>query len=227
MAAAARGEQIEVSRQRPARGAHRHQSADERVGSERHEPADAARSSSRPARSACPPRSSSAPTRRWTICSRRSSRRSPTRRSAAASRASRTLPHLREFAVIGPSRVTGVSETPSRRRVFTCRPLSAAEEVGCATRIITSLATKAYRRPVTAQDVDGLLTFYTTERARGRLRVRHPHRAPGDAREPAFHLPPRGSARERACRAGLRAQRRSTWRRGSRSSSGAAARTTS
>ena len=78
-----------------------------------------------------------------------------------------TVPHLREFAVIGPSRVTGVSETPSRRRVFTCRPLSAAEEVGCATRIITSLATKAYRRPLTAQDVDGLLTFYKAERAKG------------------------------------------------------------
>ena len=60
-----------------------------------------------------------------------------------------TVPHLREFAVIGPSRVTGVSDTPSRRKVFTCRPLSADEELGCATRIITALASKAYRRPAT------------------------------------------------------------------------------
>jgi hypothetical protein len=78
-----------------------------------------------------------------------------------------TLPHLRELAIVGPSRVTGVSETPSRRRVFTCRPLSAAEETACATRIVTSLATKAYRRPLTTEDVNGLLAFYKAERARG------------------------------------------------------------
>ena len=78
-----------------------------------------------------------------------------------------TLPHLREFAVVGPSRVTGVSETPSRRRVFICRPLSAAEETACATKIITALATKAYRRPLTADDVNGLMTFFRNERDTG------------------------------------------------------------
>ena len=77
-----------------------------------------------------------------------------------------TLPHLREFAVVGPSRVTGVSETPSRRRVFTCRPLAASEEVGCATKILAALATRAYRRPASADDVEGLLTFYKAERAK-------------------------------------------------------------
>jgi len=78
-----------------------------------------------------------------------------------------TVPHLREFAVVGPSRVTGVSETPSRRRVFTCRPLSGDEEVGCATKILTALAAKAYRRPLHADDVNGLLTFYKGERVKG------------------------------------------------------------
>jgi hypothetical protein len=77
------------------------------------------------------------------------------------------LPHLREFAVLGPQRVTGVSDTPSRRRIFACRPLSAAEESACATRILTSLARKAYRRPVTAADVDGLMEFYTGARGEG------------------------------------------------------------
>jgi hypothetical protein len=77
-----------------------------------------------------------------------------------------TVPHLREFAITGPTRVTGVSDTPSRRKVFTCRALSANEELGCATRIITALAGKAYRRPPTASDVDGLLKFYTAERAK-------------------------------------------------------------
>jgi mono/diheme cytochrome c family protein len=78
-----------------------------------------------------------------------------------------TLPHLREFAIVGPSRVTGVSETPSRRRVFSCRPLSANEEIECATKIIATLAARAYRRPVTADDLNGLLGFYKTERAKG------------------------------------------------------------
>jgi Protein of unknown function (DUF1592)/Protein of unknown function (DUF1588)/Protein of unknown function (DUF1595)/Protein of unknown function (DUF1587)/Protein of unknown function (DUF1585)/Planctomycete cytochrome C len=75
-----------------------------------------------------------------------------------------TLPHLREFAVVGPQKVTGVSDTPSRRRVFTCRPLSAEEELPCASRVISTLATKAYRRPITAADLDGLMKFYKTER---------------------------------------------------------------
>ena len=77
-----------------------------------------------------------------------------------------TLPHLREFAIVGPSRVTGVSDTPSRRRVFVCRPLSADEEVECATKIIATLGTRAYRRPLTADDLNGLLSFYKTERAK-------------------------------------------------------------
>jgi hypothetical protein len=78
-----------------------------------------------------------------------------------------TVPHLREFAVLGPQRVTGVSDTPSRRRIFTCRPLSSAEESACATKILTTLARKAYRRPVSAADVDGLLEFYTGARGEG------------------------------------------------------------
>jgi mono/diheme cytochrome c family protein len=77
-----------------------------------------------------------------------------------------TVPHLREFAIVGPSRVTGVSDTPSRRKVFVCRPLSPKEEIACATRILTSLATKAYRRPTTSADLDGLLKFYLNERER-------------------------------------------------------------
>jgi hypothetical protein len=77
------------------------------------------------------------------------------------------LPHLREFAVLGPQRVTGVSDTPSRRRIFTCRPLSAAEEPGCAAKILSALARKAYRRPLNASDVDSLMEFYTGARAAG------------------------------------------------------------
>ena len=75
-----------------------------------------------------------------------------------------TLPHLRSLSVIGPHRVTGVSDTPSRRRVFSCRALSQADETPCAAEIVRRLATQAFRRPVADKDHARLMTFY----ARGR-----------------------------------------------------------
>jgi hypothetical protein len=78
-----------------------------------------------------------------------------------------TLPHLREFAVSGPFKVTGVSDTPSRRKIFTCRPTSAADEQACAAEIIRGLATQAYRGPLSAADLDGLNTFYQQGRKDG------------------------------------------------------------
>jgi hypothetical protein len=78
-----------------------------------------------------------------------------------------TLPHLRNVAIVGPTEVTGVSDNPTRRRIFSCRPTSTAEEVPCARRILERLATEAYRRPVTAADVDELLRFYTQGAAVG------------------------------------------------------------
>ncbi|HEY2907236.1 MAG TPA: DUF1592 domain-containing protein [Vicinamibacterales bacterium] len=71
-----------------------------------------------------------------------------------------TLPHLREFGVLGPISVSGVSETPSRRKVFVCHPANASEEPACATRILRKLATEAYRQPAAAIDVEPLLAFY-------------------------------------------------------------------
>src|SRR5207247_10237309 len=47
-----------------------------------------------------------------------------------------TLPHLKDLSIAGPERVTGVSDTASRRRIFTCRPTAAAEEAGCAAKIV-------------------------------------------------------------------------------------------
>ena len=71
-----------------------------------------------------------------------------------------TLPHLRDMSVVGPHRATGVSDTPTRRRIFACRPLSAEEEQPCATRILTTLGTTAYRRKLNDTDLAGLLRFY-------------------------------------------------------------------
>jgi mono/diheme cytochrome c family protein len=75
-----------------------------------------------------------------------------------------TLPHLRSLSIVGPHRVTGVSETPGRRKVFSCRPLSADEEASCAAVIVRRLATHAFRRPVTEKEQTRLMSFY----ARGR-----------------------------------------------------------
>ncbi len=78
-----------------------------------------------------------------------------------------TLPHLREFAVGGPFKVTGVSDTASRRKIFTCRPTTAAEEATCASTIIRKVATQAYRGPLTAPDYDGLHAFFQQGRQAG------------------------------------------------------------
>ena len=78
-----------------------------------------------------------------------------------------TLVHLRDLAIVGPYGTTGVSDTPSRRRVFSCRPLSRDEEIPCATEIVTRLGTQAYRRPLTDHDIDGLMRFYRDGAADG------------------------------------------------------------
>jgi len=74
------------------------------------------------------------------------------------------LPHVRDFSVTGPYTVTGVSDTPSRRRVFICRPLSPTEEIPCARKIVGQLATEAYRHPAGNEDVESLMQFYADGR---------------------------------------------------------------
>jgi hypothetical protein len=78
-----------------------------------------------------------------------------------------TLPHLRDFSVSGPYHVTGVSETPSRRRIFSCRPTSAEDEIPCAREILGTLATRAYRRPLDEGDLEALMSFYEIGREKG------------------------------------------------------------
>ena len=68
--------------------------------------------------------------------------------------------------VVGPFNVTGVSETPSRRQVFICRPQQGSE-TACARRIAENLARRAFRRPVTAADIDSLMPHFDRGRARG------------------------------------------------------------
>jgi len=71
-----------------------------------------------------------------------------------------TLPHLKDLSIVGPQRVTGVSETASRRRIFSCRPTGAGEEYACASQIVKRLGGQAFRRPLTDSDFKGLMRFY-------------------------------------------------------------------
>jgi hypothetical protein len=78
-----------------------------------------------------------------------------------------TVPHLRQVTISGPFDPSGPGDTPSRRAVFTCRPQAASEEPACARAILARLARRAFRRPVTDQDVDKLFAFYTQARTEG------------------------------------------------------------
>jgi uncharacterized protein DUF1592/uncharacterized protein DUF1588/uncharacterized protein DUF1587/uncharacterized protein DUF1585/uncharacterized protein DUF1595 len=77
-----------------------------------------------------------------------------------------TAPHLSRVVITGPYNPTGISETPSRRRVFVCVPKTPADESPCARQIISTLARRAFRRTPTDADVDSLLTFYQQEKKR-------------------------------------------------------------
>ena len=71
-----------------------------------------------------------------------------------------TLPHLRDLAITGPLKVTGVSDTPSRGKIFTCRPRTGPQQVVCAREIVSRLASQAFRRPATERDVAALMDLY-------------------------------------------------------------------
>ncbi|MGH9345954.1 MAG: DUF1592 domain-containing protein [Vicinamibacterales bacterium] len=70
------------------------------------------------------------------------------------------LPHIRDVAVTGPMKVTGLADTPSRRTIFTCRPARAEDKASCASEIIKRLATRAYRGPVGPLDLEDLMGMY-------------------------------------------------------------------
>lgn len=76
-------------------------------------------------------------------------------------------PHLRDLGIMGPYRATGVSETVSRRRIFTCKPATPDKEEACAREIISRLARQAYRRPVSKESFDDLMQVYWEGREHG------------------------------------------------------------
>jgi hypothetical protein len=75
------------------------------------------------------------------------------------------LPSVVSVTITGPFNATGPGDTPSRRRLFVCRPASVDQESACANRILTTLLRRAYRRNVTADDLRRVRAFYEAGRA--------------------------------------------------------------
>ena len=77
------------------------------------------------------------------------------------------FPHVGTLRIEGPFNAAPAKESPSRARIFVCRPAASAEETGCARRITTQLATRAFRRPVSPADLQTLTEFYQAGRKEG------------------------------------------------------------
>lgn len=77
------------------------------------------------------------------------------------------VPGVQGIEIVGPTAATGLTETPSRKKIFVCRPASEAEELPCAQQIVSTLARKAYRRPVTDDDIAAPMRFYKAARLTG------------------------------------------------------------
>lgn len=74
---------------------------------------------------------------------------------------------LRRFEIAGPISISGVGQTPSREKIFICRPASAAQELPCAEQILGNIARRAFRRPLRSDDLDMSLQFYRRGREQG------------------------------------------------------------
>ena len=76
-------------------------------------------------------------------------------------------PGVGSVTITGPFDVIGSGDTPSRRRILSCRPTAASQEESCARTILATLARRAYRRPAADSEVGTLLEFYRAGRAEG------------------------------------------------------------
>ena len=77
------------------------------------------------------------------------------------------IPFVTSVTIAGPYNARGPGRTPSRDRIFTCQPTTVSEEPDCARIILSDLTRRAYRRPVTDDDIEILLEFYRMGRAEG------------------------------------------------------------
>ena len=77
------------------------------------------------------------------------------------------VPHVGSVTIKGPYQSTGVGDTASRRRIFTCHPANEQQELPCAKQILSAIAGRAFRRPITDQDLETLTSFYQAGRSKG------------------------------------------------------------
>ena len=91
----------------------------------------------------------------------------PSRRDSQEIHMVAGMPKLRSVSIDGPYNVYGLSEGPSRRRLFVCHPGAGVDESSCAEKILTNLVRGAYRRPVTPADVEAPMSFYKRSRQSG------------------------------------------------------------
>jgi hypothetical protein len=78
---------------------------------------------------------------------------------------------IQTVAITGPFKATSPGDTPSRRRIFVCRPATASEEGACARKIITSVGRRAYRRALVDDEVETLMSFYQQGRNEGDFEI--------------------------------------------------------
>jgi hypothetical protein len=78
-----------------------------------------------------------------------------------------SAPAIGTIEISGPHAAKAPEDTPSRRKIFVCRPAAARDEEPCARQILETLARRAYRRPVTDADLRELLELYRLGRREG------------------------------------------------------------
>ena len=145
----------------------------------------------------------------------------------------RELMGVASVQIGGPYNGRAPIDSPTRRAIFTCHPSTGAagapgiDEEKCARSIVTRLARRAYRRPVTSADVDQLLAFYRQGRAQGDVRVWRTAGADARAGGPRIPVPRRARSVRGRRRAWPTGSAISSWRRVCPSSCGAAFPTTS
>ena len=93
--------------------------------------------------------------------------RQPTQSRFNMHRHPRTVPAVFQVSVTGPYKPRGAQQTPSRQKLFSCRPTVEPEEPECAKKVLAAVVRGAYRRPVTDEDVAGAMAFYGKGRAEG------------------------------------------------------------
>ena len=77
------------------------------------------------------------------------------------------VPAVNAVYIKGPVKITGMSDSASRKKIFICKPATPADESACARRIVGNLAQRAFRRPVADQDLAPLMAFYEKSRKSG------------------------------------------------------------